>query len=273
MAGGAVQTNQISAWLTSLIKTFDKPSISSVASPTPHLYSCNNIAKADSGASFHFFKPEHRKAMTNIQKLQNGPSATLPNNTVIQASCQGLLPFPSLSTNAQTALIYPDLNNESLLSIGQFCDDDCWALFTKKNVYIIKDDAVILNGIRNRTDGLWDIQLPDNTSLHQQNGVTKNNMNYIITKDKSKTELAQYLLATAYSPAISTFEYAIDNGNFVTWPGITELNFKKLIVTMIPIEKGHMDQERKISDQQHCRRKKTISFLCKHKQKSMNYLR
>ena len=153
--------------------------------------------------------------------------------------------FPSLSTNAQTALIYPDLNNESLLSIGQFCDDNCWALFTKKNVYIIKDDAVILNGIRNRTDGLWDIQLPDNTSLHQQNGVTKNNMNYIITKDKSKTELAQYLLATAYSPAISTFEYTIDNGNFVTWPGITELNFKKLIGTTIPIEKGHMDQERK----------------------------
>ena len=151
--------------------------------------------------------------------------------------CQGLLPFPSLSTNAQTALIYPDLNNESLLSIGQFCVDDCLALFTKKNVYIIKDDAVILNGVRNRTDGLWDIQLPDNTSLHQQNDEPKNNMNYIITKDNSKTKLAQYLLATAYSLAISTFEYAIENGNFVTWYGITELNFKKVISTTIPIEK------------------------------------
>ena len=70
-------------------------------------------------------------------------------------------------------------------------------------------------------------------------------MNYIITKDKSKSDLAQYLLATAYSPAISTFEYAIANGNFVTWPGITEVNFKNLIGTTLPIEKGHMDQEKK----------------------------
>ena len=31
----------------------------------------------------------------------------------------------------------------------------------------------------------------------------------------------------------------------MTWPGITELNFSKLIGTTIPIEKGHMDQERK----------------------------
>ena len=53
------------------------------------------------------------------------------------------------------------------------------------------------------------------------------------------------MIATAYSPAISTFQYAIDNGNFITWPGITELNFKKLVGTTLPIEKGHMDQERK----------------------------
>ena len=38
---------------------------------------------------------------------------------------------------------------------------------------------------------------------------------------------------------------AIDNGNFVTWPGINEINFKKLLGTTIPLEKGHMDQERK----------------------------
>ena len=70
-------------------------------------------------------------------------------------------------------------------------------------------------------------------------------INYIITKDKTKTQLAQYLLATAFSPALSTFKQAIDNGNFVTWPGITELNFKSLLGTTIPIQKGHMDQERK----------------------------
>ena len=70
-------------------------------------------------------------------------------------------------------------------------------------------------------------------------------INYIITKDKSKSDLAQYMLATAFSPAISTLKTAVDNGNFVTWPGINELNFEKLLGTTIPIEKVHMDQERK----------------------------
>ena len=70
-------------------------------------------------------------------------------------------------------------------------------------------------------------------------------MNYIIAKDKSKSELVQYLLATSFSPSLSTFIYAINNGNFVIWPGIFELNFKKLLGTTISIEKGYMDQERK----------------------------
>lgn len=36
------------------------------------------------------------------------------------------------------------------------------------------------------------------------------------------------------------------NGNFVTWPVINELNFKKFLGTIIPIEKGYMDQEYEI---------------------------
>ena len=95
------------------------------------------------------------------------------------------------------------------------------------------------------TDGLWDIKLPSsetNIVSTQSNNV---NMNYIITTDKSKLGLAQYLVATAYSPTISTFEYAIANGNFVTWPGTTEVNFKKLIGTTLLIEKGLIDQETK----------------------------
>ena len=69
--------------------------------------------------------------------------------------------------------------------------------------------------------------------------------NYIITKNKTKTELAQYLHATAFSPSISTLQRAIQNGNFVSWPGIHQLNFDKLLKTTIAVEKGHMDQERK----------------------------
>ena len=62
-------------------------------------------------------------------------------------------------------------------------------------------------------------------------------MNYIIRADKTKSESAQYLFASAFSPSISTFTKAINNENFVTWPGIDKLNFQKLLGTTLASEK------------------------------------
>ena len=59
---------------------------------------------------------------------------------------------------------------------------------------------MLLQGYRNKTDGLWDLQV---NRVHT-NG--KNKMNYIITKDKSKLDLAQYIYASLFSPATSTLQ-------------------------------------------------------------------
>ena len=69
-------------------------------------------------------------------------------------------------------------------------------------------------------------------------------MHYIITKDKSKSDLAQYLHDTVFSPSITTFAKAIKNENFITWPGIDTLNFATLLGTTKATELGHLDQER-----------------------------
>ena len=83
--------------------------------------------------------------MRNITSLQNGPKAILPNQTTIQADSIVILPLhPSLSKVAQTAYSFPNLNNESLLSVGQLCDDDCEVLFDKKKVQILKNNKIIL---------------------------------------------------------------------------------------------------------------------------------
>ena len=169
--------------------------------------------------------------MTEYKKLLNGPKATLPDKTTIEAKGQGILkihkslPIP--------ALVYPKLTSESLLSIGQLCDQGCVAVFQKEELNIYKNNQKIISGTRNRTDGLWDVPFP-----------TEKN-NYIITRDKSKTELAQFLHGCAFSPSVSTFQRAISNGNFITWPGIDTLNFKKLLGTPEPTLLGHLDQERK----------------------------
>ena len=72
----------------------------------------------------------------------------------------------------------------------------------------------------------------------------KDKVNSIITRDKSKTELAQNLHGCAFSPAISTFQKSVNNGNFITWPGIDTLNFERIIATPQATQLGHLDQER-----------------------------
>jgi hypothetical protein len=44
---------------------------------------------------------------------------------------------------------------------------------------------------------------------------------------------------------ISTFQDCIKKGNFISWPGIDDINFKKIIKTTEATLKGHLDQERK----------------------------
>jgi len=200
----------------------------------PKFISHNPILKADSGATQTYLQLKHANFLQDKYRLSNGPHATLPDNTQIQATMQGKLPLhPSLSP---TALVYPNLNNESLLCIGQLCDDGCIAIFEKLKLSIVKNGKIILSGHRNFVDGLWDVPF-------QQNKIHK--INYIISRDKSKTELAQYFHGCAFSPVISTFQECIRKGNFISWPGIDDLNFKKLLKTTEATLKGHLDQERK----------------------------
>ena len=77
-----------------------------------------------------------------------------------------------------------------------------------------KNDKLVLTGIKNKQDGLWDV------SFHQ------NKMNFIIHRDKSKIELTKYLHGCVFSPKISTFQNSINKENFITWPGIDTIKFK-----------------------------------------------
>ena len=146
----------------------------------------NDILKADTGASRTYLQPKHQHHLSNLSNLQNGPVATLPNNEQIKAMAKGNLRLhPELNIES---LVYPKLSNESLLSIGQLCDEGCTAIFTKAKLYILRNGQVILTGKRNLSDGLWDVMFKEHRI---------DNINYIISHDKSKVELAQYLHACA----------------------------------------------------------------------------
>ena len=70
-------------------------------------------------------------------------------------------------------------------------------------------------------------------------------MNYIVRRDKNASDLAQYLQVCAFAPIISTFEACIKKGNFISWPGIENINFIKVLISTEVTIKGHLDKKRK----------------------------
>jgi hypothetical protein len=204
------------------------------------------VAKADSGASNHYFKQADMKALTEIRSSPFRPSVLLPDSTQIQATHSGTLPLHhSLSTKAKTAHLLDGITNASLISIDQLCDDNCVAILDKKQIQVFKNNNRILKGDRNPTDGLWDITLQISPPSSSTLSLTLHQSNAIIRKGRSKTSLVQYLHACCVSPVISTWKQAIKNGNFIMWPGINSLSIDAHLPKSIASAKGHLDQERK----------------------------
>ena len=107
------------------------------------------MAKGDSAASHHYWRIEDAKVLSNIID-KPGPSVVIPNNSTIAVTSQGDLPISEkLSPCARNAMILPGLKSASLVSIGQLCDDDCNVLLNKKKLIAVKDNEIVLQGVRN----------------------------------------------------------------------------------------------------------------------------
>ena len=195
------------------------------------------IAKGDSGATHHYISPVHQHLLDSVTS-SSGPSVLLPDNSTVTATTKGILPLSrSLTSKAQTAHVIPALHT-SLISLGQLADDDCSILLNKRFLAVFKHFKCILTGVRNPTDGLWDIP------LHQPLQPATQRMNVIIPKNKQLSTMVQYIHATLFSPTKSTLLKAIAAGNLITWPGMTAENIRKHLPDTAATALGHLDQER-----------------------------
>ena len=116
------------------------------------------------------------------------------------------------------------------------CDDDCIAILDKNEINILKGKKIILKGHRNNIDGLWDIPI---------SRPKRHDALVIITIDKTRTELTQYLHGLFFSPTLRTFLKEIKNGNFLTWTGLNNPQLLKHLTPIIATALGHTNQERK----------------------------
>jgi hypothetical protein len=70
------------------------------------------------------------------------------------------LDIPELNAAASKAQVFPGMANQSLLSVGQLCDEGYIVTFKNASVTICNSEkSQILNGPRDLDTGLWLINL------------------------------------------------------------------------------------------------------------------
>ena len=161
--------------------------------------------KADTGATANYIRTKDAVILSQLKSTSTGPRVRLPNNApIITTKQEGTLPIPNVPLAATKAHTFDDLHSSSLLSVGQLCDADCSALFTRESlkVYNKCNDLVLTGHQRNQNDGLWDVNL---SSLQSAPPVSPPmaSLNAVLCYDKTKSELTAYLHATAGYPTNS----------------------------------------------------------------------
>jgi hypothetical protein len=111
----------------------------------------------DLGATGTFVASSDAIHLQHRVPISNGPTVLAANGNVMRTTSVGQLPLSSfLSCAAQSAYVIDELQTGTLISLGQLCDDDVTAVFSKTAVNLLKNNQIIISGTR-LTNGLWSI--------------------------------------------------------------------------------------------------------------------
>jgi hypothetical protein len=144
-----------------------------------------------------------------------------------------------LNAAASKAQVLPGMENHSLLSVGQLCDEGYIVTFKQASVTICDSEkSQILNGPRDLNAGLWSINLtqPNN---HIPDPIANN-----VYELRNTGALFHYLHKALFSPTKSAMLQAIKEGHMITWPGLTEDAINKHLKLTPATAMGHMNQSR-----------------------------
>ena len=144
----------------------------------------------------------------------NAPQVMIPNGANITAHAQYNLQFENVSQKASEADILWSFKH-SLLSVGQLCNDDCTAIFSKNKCTIYnKWNEPVITDIHNHSMGLYEQSIP----RHNNQNISQANATLPTT---NLQEHIKYLHQCAFSPTPRTWIQAVKKGHFKTWPGVT----------------------------------------------------
>jgi hypothetical protein len=161
----------------------------------------------------------------------------MPNGTTIQSSHTCDLLLADLPPQARKAHILPGLVHNSLILVGQLCDNGCNVNFTQEQVTFSRDGKCVMYGSRGPRSRLWRVDLKHKFE-------TKHVQCYHAYDNSNQKYLINYLHAACFSPLKSTWITAIKNGHFTSWPGLTEHAVEKHLSKSTSTPKGHLNQQR-----------------------------
>jgi hypothetical protein len=157
----------------------------------------------------------------------------------MESSHTSELDIPELNASASKELVFTEMANHSLLSVGQLCDEDYKFNFKQASVTICNSEkSQILNAPRDLNTGLWRINLKQ-TNNHIPKPIANN-----VYEVRNTGALVHYLHKALFSPTKSAVLQAVKNEHLVTWPGLTEDAINKHLKLTPATAMGHMTQRR-----------------------------
>jgi hypothetical protein len=140
------------------------------------------------------------------------------------------------------------MENNSLLSVGQLCDDGYSVLFSISEVTILDSkQKTLLKGSWDSNTGVWRINLcttkvqTKNVTAKQHNQISAANNVYSL---RNTGALVNYLHKAMFSCTKSALINAVKKVLIATWPCLTENAINKYLKLTPTTTMGHMNQTR-----------------------------
>eukprot|EP00804_Cyclotella_cryptica_P002577 CCRYP_010410-RA/>CCRYP_010410-RA protein AED:0.12 eAED:0.12 QI:0/0/0/0.5/0/0/2/0/1280 len=204
-------------------------------------------ALLDSGATSSFVQSAKDVQLTGTSnKLVRAADGGL-----MPAHSTGLLTLSTLRKGAREALVVPGLKTQALMSVSPLANNGYTTIFHPYQQGVTVHDAdsfrltvtspPVLQGCRN-TAGLWTVPLTDDATISRSHLVDEAALS--VYDLPSTKEVVRFLHAALGFPTKATLLTAAQNGNLVTFPGLTPDNINKHFPESEETQKGHMRQTR-----------------------------
>jgi hypothetical protein len=175
----------------------------------------------------------------NKVKSRTPLTVRLPNGATMESSHTADLDIPEFNADASKAHVFPGMANDSLISVGQLCDEGYIVTFKQATVTICDSgNFQILSGPRDLNTGLWRINLRQ-TNTHKSDPIANN-----VYELRSTGALVHYLHKALFSPTKAAMLQAVKDGHLITWPGLTEDAINKHLKLTPATAMCHMNQRR-----------------------------